>query len=103
MPSLFFDLVKNQEDFKSILNMDALTGYVEDLEVTKYAIYASFGAAFILGLAYLFLTKLLAGILIWASIFLYFIGMGFGAYWCYTQEQFYTSVKSDTTGKYTYE
>lgn len=71
--------------------MDVLTGYIEDLEATKEAIYISFGVAFIMGyninifnrIIYLFLTRALAGILVWLSIFLFLIGLGFGTYWCH--------------------
>lgn len=52
---------------------------------------------------YLFLTRCLAGIIVWTSVFLYFIGLGFCAYWCHQQDLFYQTVKGDTSGKYTYE
>ncbi|KAM3134855.1 hypothetical protein pb186bvf_013024 [Paramecium bursaria] len=102
-PTYFVDQLSSRVNFQSVLSLDTVSTYVSDLQTTAYAIYASFGVAFLLGLIYLYMTRILAGILVWLSIILYFIGMGFGAYWCYKQDQYYTSIKDDKTNSYTTE
>ncbi|CAD8110212.1 unnamed protein product [Paramecium sonneborni] len=102
-PDALLSLFQNYKDYGSQFAMDVLTGYIEDLNQTKEAIYCSFAVAFLMGIIYLFFTRLLAGVLVWTSIFLFLVGLGFGTFWCHQQDLYYQDIIKDQTGKYSVE
>ena len=69
--------------------MDKLSVWTEDLSTTSTMIYASFGIAFVLGILYMLFTRVFAGVLVWLSILLYFIGIGVLTWLCYDRYKKY--------------
>jgi hypothetical protein len=69
--------------------MDGLTVWIEDLQTTSNMIYASFGIAFVLGIFYMLFTRVFAGVLVWLSILLYFVGISLLTYLCWLRHTEY--------------
>ena len=63
--------------------IDSATEYINDIKIAQWLIIGSVGISLVLGFFYMLFAYLLAGIIVWLVILLYFVLVGILAYYCY--------------------
>lgn len=67
----------------SIIDMDKVNEYLDDLDKGKWILVISVGIVFVLGILYMLFVRIFSGIIVWLIIALYFILMAVLTYFIY--------------------